>query len=187
MDSKSRWIAIGFLLFLMFVGPFRILAFLDDLGLYPSATNEQVVAELQRGSDVKAVTCQAGTAGWDFVCDIDVQPRGLPSVRHREGIKTSWARAVYQAVLLPVDGPVLTEAQARQWRQEEDRKLAEPVNIRTATIAELQRIPGVDRYRAQEIHACVRAGIVRTYDDLLKIQGIDQAKLRLMRTRSYWK
>ncbi len=81
----------------------------------------------------------------------------------------------------------MTEAQARQWRQEEDRKLAEPVNIRTATIAELQEFPWVDRYRAQEIHACVRAGIVRTYDDLLEIEGIDQAKLKLMRTRSYWK
>ena len=187
MDSRLRWIAIGFLLFLIFVGPFRILAFLDDLGLYPTATNEQVVSELKRRSDVQAVTCQPGTAGWDFVCDIDVQPRGGPSVRHREGINTSWARAVYQAVILPVDGPVLTEAQARQWRDEEQRKLAEPVNIRTATIAELQRIPLVDQYRAHEIHASVRAGLVRKYDDLLKIQGIDQAKLSVMRTRSYWK
>lgn len=187
MNSKSLWITIGFLLFMIFVGPFRILAFLDDLGLYPSATRDQVVMELKRQSNVQAVTCQAGTAGWDFVCDIDVQPSGRPSVRHREGIKTSWYKAVSQAALLPVDGPVLTQAQALQWRQEEERKLAEPVNVRTATIAELQRIPMVDQYRAQEIHASVRAGLVRKYDDLLKIQGIDQAKLSVMKTRSYWK
>jgi helix-hairpin-helix protein len=51
---------------------------------------------------------------------------------------------------------------------------------------ELKRIPGVDQYRAQEIQAAVRYGIVKKFDDLLKIQGIDEKALRIMRTRSYW-
>jgi DNA uptake protein ComE-like DNA-binding protein len=50
----------------------------------------------------------------------------------------------------------------------------------------LKRIPGVDQYRAQEIQAAVRYGIVKKFDDLLKIQGIDEKALCIMRTRSYW-
>jgi DNA uptake protein ComE-like DNA-binding protein len=60
------------------------------------------------------------------------------------------------------------------------------VNIRTATIAELQTIPRVNRYRAQEIQGAVRVGLVRSVNDLLKIQGIDQATLTIMKTRAYW-
>jgi Helix-hairpin-helix motif len=190
MDKKSLWVTIGFLLLLVYVGPFGIVAFLYDLGLYPATTEEQVVTEMKRRSGVHAVTCRNGSPDWDFVCDFEVQARGGPSVRHREGIETSYARAILRAVPLPVDGPVLTEAQAAQWREDERKRRQDEekrlVNIRTATIAELRRIPRVDHYRAQEIQAAVRYGIVRKYDDLLKIQGIDQATLRAMRTRSYW-
>ena len=65
-------------------------------------------------------------------------------------------------------------------------KRASRVNVRTATIAELRTIPRVDQYRAQEIHSAVRFGLVRKFDDLLKIEGIDQATLNAMRTRAYW-
>ena len=48
------------------------------------------------------------------------------------------------------------------------------------SLAELRTIPRVDQYRAQEIQAAVRFGLVRKVDDLLKIQGIDQATLSAM-------
>ena len=186
MDNKSLWITIAFLLLMVVVGPFRIVAFLYDVGLYPPVTDEQVVTELKRMRHVETVSCQSAVGGWDFVCDYQQQQRDGPPVRHREGIRTSWTSAVARTVPMPADGPVLTEAQAAQWRIEENRRLAGPVNIRTATIEELKRIPGVDQYRAQEIQAAVRYGIVKKFDDLLKIQGIDEKALRLMRTRSYW-
>ncbi len=206
MDSRSLWITIGFLLFLVFVGPFRVVRFIDHLGLFPKATEEQVIRELKRGDNVRTATCRDGSPNWDFVCDYEVQPRDLPPERRRIGIRTSFYRAIGQAVPLPVDGPVMTEAQKRQWLDEEQRKRtqeqqkraqeqlkraqeqmrARQVNVRTATIAELRTIPRVDQYRAQEIQAAVRFGLVKKFDDLLKIEGIDQATLNTMRTRAYW-
>ena len=222
MNSRSLWITIGFLLFLVFGGPFRLVAFFHDIGLYPSVTEAQVVAEMNRRSNVQAVTCQAGSMGWDFVCDFEVQARGGPAVRHREGIRTSLSTAVARAVRMPVNGPILTEEQALQWQKDElkaqagfrlrpDAAAAEEralqwqkdeqearallrerpdpaalVNVRTATIAELVRIPRVNQFRAKVIHAAVRRGLVRKLDDLLKIDGIDRGTLNVMRTRAYW-
>ena len=89
MDSRSRWITIGFLLFLVFVGPFRIVGWLYDLGLVPKATEEQVITELKRSDNVRTATCQNGSPNFDFVCDYEVQARGLPPERRRVGIRTS--------------------------------------------------------------------------------------------------
>ena len=199
MDGKSLWITIGFVLFLVFIGPFRVVGFLYDLGLFPKTTEEQVIRELKRGDNVRTATCRDGSPNWDFVCDYEVQPRDLPPERRRVGIRTSFYRAIGQAVPLPVDGPVMTEEQKRQWRDEEQRKRtqalskrteeqmrARRVNVRTATIPELRTIPRVDEYRAQEIQAAVRVGLVKKFDDLLKIEGIDDATLNAMRTRAYW-
>jgi hypothetical protein len=205
MDSRSVWITIGFLLILVFVGPFRIVGCLYDVGLVPKATEEQVVTELKQLDNVRTATCQNGSPNFDFVCDYDVQARGRPPERRRVGIRTGLYKAIGSAVPLP--GPVLTEAEKLQWQYEEQQKQqtqeqgkrtqeqkkrteelkrASRVNVRTATIAELRTIPRVDQYRAQEIHAAVRFGLVRQFDDLLKIQGIDQATLNAMRTRAYW-
>jgi len=199
MDSRSLSITIGFILFLVFVGPFRIVGFLYNLGLFPKATEEQVIMELKRGDNVRTAACRDGSPNWDFVCDYEVQPRDLPPERRRVGIRTSFYRAIGQAVPLPVEGPVMTEAQKRQWQDEERRKRtqelrtrteeqmrARRVNVRTATITELRTIPRVDQYRAQEIQAAVRFGLVKKFDDLLKIEGIDDATLNAMRTRAYW-
>jgi hypothetical protein len=204
MDSRSLWITLGFLLFLVFVGPFRVVRFLYDLGLVPKATEEQVIMELKRGDNVRTATCQNGSPNFDFVCDYEVQPRDLPPERRRVGIRTSFYRAIGSAVPLP--GPVLTEAEKLQWQYEEEQKRtreqqkraqeqqrrtqewmrARRVNVRTATIAELRTIPRVDQYRAQEIQAAVRFGLVKKFGDLLKIEGIDQATLNAMGTRAYW-
>ena len=204
MDSRSLWITIGFLLLLVFVGPFRVVRFLYDLGLFPKATEEQVITELKRWDNVRTATCQNGSPDFDFVCDYEVQPRDLPPERRRVGIRTSLYRAIGSAV--PLSGPVLTEAEKLQWQYEEEQKRtqeqqkraqeqqkrtqewmrARRVNVRTATIAELRTIPRVDQYRAQEIQAAVRFGLVKKFDDLLKIEGIDQATLNAMRTRAYW-
>ena len=199
MDSRSLSITIGFILFLVFVGPFRVVGFLYNLGLFPKATEEQVIRELKRGDNVRTATCRDGSPNWDFVCDYEVQPRDLPPERRRIGIRTSFYRAIAQAVPLPVEGPVMTEAQKRQSQDEEQRKRtqelrkrteeqmrARRVNVRTATITELRTIPRVDQYRAQEIQAAVRVGLVKKFDDLLKIEGIDEATLNAMRTRAYW-
>ena len=48
MDSRSLWITIAFLAFLVFVGPLRVVALLHDIGLYPSASEAQVVEEMSR-------------------------------------------------------------------------------------------------------------------------------------------
>ena len=204
MDSRSRWITIGFLLILVFVGPFRIVGWLYDLGLVPKATEEQVITELKRSDNVRTATCQNGSPDFDFVCDYEVQARGGPPERRRVGIRTSMYRAIGSTVPLP--GPVLTEAEKLQWQYEEEQKRTQEqwmrtqeqkkrleevkratrVNVRTATIAELRTIPRVDQYRAQQIQAAVRFGLVRKFDDLLKIEGIDQATLNGMRARGYW-
>jgi DNA uptake protein ComE-like DNA-binding protein len=199
MDRRSLSITIGFILFMVFVGPFRVVGFLYNLGLFPKTTEEQVSMELKRGANVRTATCRDGSPDWDFVCDYEVQPRDLPPERHRVGIRTSLYRAIAQAVPLAVDGPVMTEAEKRQWQDEEQRKRtqeltkrtgeqmrARRVNVRTATITELRTIPRVDQYRAQEIQAAVRVGLVKKFDDLLKIEGIDGATLNAMRTRAYW-
>lgn len=199
MDRRSLSITIGFILFMVFVGPFRVVGFLYNLGLFPKTTEEQVSMELKRGANVRTATCRDGSPDWDFVCDYEVQPRDLPPERRRVGIRTSFYRAIAQAVPLAVEGPVMTDAEKRQWQDEEQRKRtqeltnrtgeqmrARRVNVRTATITELRTIPRVDQYRAQEIQAAVRFGLVKKFDDLLKIEGIDGATLNAMQTRAYW-
>jgi Helix-hairpin-helix motif len=187
MGSNSRWIIIGCLAFILLGGPFRVVAWLHNAGLFPRATIEQVVTELKREPNVQTAICQSGQPAYEFICEVDVQVAGDTLERRRFGINSSSNKAVGLAVPLPLDGRVLNESQGRAWWQEEQRKRDEPVNIRTATVAELLRIPRVDQYRAQEIHAAVRFGLVRKFDDLLKIQGIDQQTLAAMRTRAYWK
>ena len=79
---------------------------------------------------------------------------------------------------------MLTEAEKLQWQYEEEQKRTQEqwmrtqeqkkrleevkratrVNVRTATIAELRTIPRVDQYRAQQIQAAVRFGLVRKFD-----------------------
>jgi Helix-hairpin-helix motif len=185
MDSRFRWVCIGALLFLLMGGPFKVLAFLGHLGLAPRVTQEQVVAEMKRMRHHDWMTCKPASPGaeWDYVCEY-----GGPGVS-REAVRTNkgWGAAIARVIVLPLEREVLTEADAAKWRLEEHRKLSEAVNIRTASVSDLQRIPRVDQYRAQEIHAAVRAGLVRNFDDLLKIQGIDQQTLKAMRTRAYWK
>ena len=186
MDSRFRWICIGFLLFFFLGGPSRVLAFLGTLGLAPRVTQEQVLTEMKRMRQHDGMTCKPASPGaeWDYVCEYE---SGNERVS-RDGVRvsTGWGPAVARVIPLP-EQDVLTEADATKWRHEEQMKQAGPVNIRTASISDLQRIPRVDHYRAQEIHAAVRAGLVRDFDDLLKIQGIDQPTLNAMRTRAYWK
>jgi len=107
----------------------------------------------------------------------------------REAVRTSkgWGPAIARVIVLLLEREVLTEADASKRLQEEHRRHSESVNIRTASVTDLQRIPRVDQYRAQEIHAAVRAGLVRDFDDLLNIQGIDRQTLNAMRMRAYWK
>src|SRR4029078_6357862 len=97
MDRRSLSITIGFILFMVFVGPFRVVGFLYNLGLFPKTTEEQVSMELKRGANVRTATCRNGSPDWDFVCDYEVQPRDLPPERRRVGIRTSFYRATAQA------------------------------------------------------------------------------------------
>ena len=184
MDSRFRWISIGILLFLLIGGPFRIIGFLGDLGLAPRVTPERVLAEMKRMRHHDWMTCKPASPGaeWDYVCEYG----GTRVSREAVRASTGWGRAIARTVVLPLEREVLTEAEAATWRLEEDMQRAGRVNIRTASVTELQRIARVDQYRAQEIHAAVRAGLVRKFEDLTKIQGIDQQTLNAMRARAYW-
>jgi len=185
MDSRFRWISIGILLFLLMGGPIRVIGFLGYLGLAPRTTQEDVLAEMKRMRHHDWMTCTPASPGaeWDYVCEY-----GGPRFS-REAVKTSqgWGRAIARTIVLPLEREVLTEDDAAKWLKEERRQLTERVNIRTASVTELQRITRVDQYRAQEIHAAVRAGLVTKFEDLTKIQGIDQQTLNAMRTRAYWR
>lgn len=185
MDSRFRWISIGILLFLVMGGPFHVLTFLGNIGLAPRVTQEQVLAEMKRMRHHDWMTCKPASSGaeWDYVCEYGGQRVSREAVRTSKG----WGRAIARVIVLPLEREVLTEADATKWLQEEHRRLSESVNIRTASVTDLQRVPRVNQYRAQEIHAAVRAGLVRDFDDLLNIHGIDQQTLNAMRKRAYWK
>jgi DNA uptake protein ComE-like DNA-binding protein len=101
--------------------------------------------------------------------------------------RSSWALGVSgSSTALRVDGPILSEAENAKWVEEQNRKFREPVNLRTATVAELRRIPLVDRYLAEQIHAAVRGGTVTGVDDLLRVKGIDQPRFSVIRPRVRW-
>jgi hypothetical protein len=48
------------------------------------------------------------------------------------------------------------------------------------------RIPLVDQYLAEQIHAAVRGGTVTSVDDLLKVKGIDRPMFGIMRPHARW-
>ena len=113
--NRSNWgrafVLACFLAFLL-IGPARIMEFLYGIGLFPAATQEEVVAQLKRTPGIEGVTCQQKVAGWEYVCDYVLRYHVTGSVsRHREGIRTSWMAPIGSRTLLPADGPVLSEAE----------------------------------------------------------------------------
>jgi len=66
--------------------------------------------------------------------------------------------------------------------QEENKKPKPPVNLNTASVAELARLPGVGQVIARRIvRHRQRSGPFRKVDELLVIRGISQAKLEKLR------
>ena len=190
--NRSSWGRVfGLACFLAFllIGPIRIMEFLYGIGLFPAVTEGEVVAYLKRTTpDIEGVTCQQNVAGWEFVCNYSLHRDSTGRPRSfREGIRTSWMAAIGSRALLRPDGPVLSEAENAKWveeLQERDRELKKPVNLRTATVADLRR--KMDRYLAEQIYAAVRAGTVSSVDDLLKLKGMDRPRLDLIRSDVRW-
>lgn len=66
--------------------------------------------------------------------------------------------------------------------QEENKKPKPQVNLNTASVAELARLPGVGQVIARRIaRHRERSGPFRKVDELLVIRGISQAKLEKLR------
>jgi len=64
----------------------------------------------------------------------------------------------------------------------EKKPLLRPVNINTATAAELQRVPGIGPKTAAQILAMRRnVGSFRSVDDLLAVRGIGPKRLAKMK------
>jgi DNA uptake protein ComE-like DNA-binding protein len=184
--SWGRVIGLACLLAFLLIGPYRIMEFLYGIGLYPTFTEEEVVAALKRRPGIEGMTCQQNVAGWEYVCDYSYRNSSGTLSRHRDGIRTTWMTPIGSSTALRVDGPILSEAENAKWVEEQNRKFREPVNLRTATVAELRRIPLVDRYLAEQIHAAVRGGTVTGVDDLLRVKGIDQPRFSVIRPRVRW-
>jgi hypothetical protein len=190
-SSWGRVVVLACFLAFLLIGSARIMEFLYGIGLYPAVTQEEVVAQLKRTPNIEGLTCQQNVAGWEYVCEYVLRHHVPGSVsRHREGIRTSWMAPIGSRTLLPTDGPVLSEAEHARWLEEQrrkDRERAQPVNLRTATLADLRRIlPASDPYLAEQIHAAVRSGTVSSVDDLLKLKGMDRHRLDLIRSKVRW-
>ena len=185
-SSSLRIFGLSCIVLVLLVGPFPIMDFLYRIGLYPQATGEQVVAALKSGHRAESATCEPDVAGWEFVCDYTLRQSDGVLRRHRTGVRTSWLKAIRGLMPLPVDGPILSEEENTRRSKEEYAKLMAPVNLRTATVKELQKIPLVDQFRAEQIHKAVKEGVVTKVDDLLKVKGIDAPTLQVMRSRAYW-
>lgn len=66
--------------------------------------------------------------------------------------------------------------------QEESKKPKPPVNLNTASVAELARLPGVGQVIARRIVSHRKnSGPFRKVDELLVIRGISQARLEKLR------
>jgi comEA protein len=66
--------------------------------------------------------------------------------------------------------------------QNKKKPLLKPVNINTATAAELQRVPGIGPKTAEQILAMRRnVGKFRSVDDLLAVRGIGEKRLAKMK------
>ncbi|HEX9764687.1 MAG TPA: helix-hairpin-helix domain-containing protein [Candidatus Acidoferrales bacterium] len=64
----------------------------------------------------------------------------------------------------------------------EEKKPEAPVNINTATVEELAKLPGVGKSIAQRIvNHREKSGKFRTVDELLVIRGISRKKLEQLR------
>ncbi len=91
--------------------------------------------------------------------------------------RSTWARV---HVLLAVLG--LLNAAPAVWAAEGEPGLAGVVNVNTATVEELQLLPGVGEVRAKAIVEARKArGGFKRVDDLLGVKGIGDAGLERLR------
>jgi competence protein ComEA len=71
-----------------------------------------------------------------------------------------------------------TRAGGRRKTEKASSPAKGPVNPNTATVAEMDRLPGVGKATAERIVAGRKGGTYRSVDDLAKVEGIGRARAR---------
>lgn len=96
------------------------------------------------------------------------------------GLNPGWLRRAMPVVLSA--GLILHALTVPAAAQGDSKKPKPPVNINTASVAELARLPGVGQVIALRIvRHRERSGLFRKVDELLVIRGISQKKLEKLR------
>jgi len=176
MYSRSTLVVL-FVLALVFLGvPWRIFTFLDRHSAHYYSIAE-IEAEERTRPNVQSASCQSGTMGWDFYCDLryaDPRHPERPPQRRVAGTSSFMSPVASQYELRP-DRPVPTpeQIQRRVALANEDRKRKNTiVYLDTATEAELANLPGVDPALAARIMAAKTRKPFTRADDLLAVEGL---------------
>ena len=139
--------------------------------------------------------CTDGEGDFGYICQARYEPtprgtqQGVKTITQRVGLVNTRlykGKLAGSMMVLPAEGPVPSIEQWGAVHRAEYKKLLEPVNLRTATVTELQRVPLVDKDLAEQIYAGVRAGTITRVDDLSKINGIDQPRFSVIRPKVRW-
>jgi competence protein ComEA len=88
-------------------------------------------------------------------------------------------RRLWAVVLALLIALAACESDGRTHQQEPDGV----ININQATVADLEKLPGIGEKRARSIIASrnARGGMFRTYDEILQIDGIGETTLDRIR------
>jgi DNA uptake protein ComE-like DNA-binding protein len=175
MYSRSTLISL-FILALFFTPlPGRAMSFLDrhSWHFYSIAEIEQ---EERTRPGVQAATCERGTMGWEFFCDLRyADPRIAERAPRRVAGMSSFLSPVAWDVPLRPDRPVPTPEQIRhrvKLADEDSKRNRKIVYLDTATEAELATLPGVDPALAARIVAAKTRKPFTRVDDLLTVEGL---------------
>ena len=178
-------VALMLLLLSYFVGVGPIMLRLYDAGLWPRPSIEAVQNFMNRGSSYESLVCHEGTNGWDFICDAVSRGAQQQPIRHKHGVMGSPFGPVGQLESLPLDQPVPPREGYREARiarvKEEAKRRAATLDLNRAREAQVNALPGVDDQLSRRIVERVIAKRLKTVDELLTIDGMDQELLDRIR------
>ena len=184
----------------MILGPFRIM---DFLGIGGPRSGAEVAEHFDMSDSLYRHHCEAGTDGWDWVCEAVRKDPGPQPERKKFGAKTQatwfydtrrkqYVSAVYSSFPLPLDQPTPSHAayveQAKnrsKLREEQERQYSEwrarTVSLNQPAAFQLKKLPGIDTELALRIEAAASKKPFTSVDDLLTIQGMTREKLERIR------